>query len=253
MLLATPLISPKHFIDKIEGNGHYSYDLTQWIDKNLFFFGHYEKNEQELVKKLLRRNSVFLDIGANSGIYSILASNKCSRIFAFEPDTVSRSRLKRNIKLNQLTNIEVIPLAVSDRERRVFLYTNPSNRGMNSLFNYGDKHGRLSVKTITIDRAVKKYGIKKVALVKMDIEGSELNALKGSINTIKKYKPGFLIEINSIYSKDAGFRVVDIYNFFKSYDYRPFAVNNGGYRKMGRREFLHIKQQNVFFKPQKDA
>jgi len=253
MQMATPLISTKRFIDKIGDNGYYDYDLTQWIDKNLFFFGHYEKKEQELVKRSLRKNSVFLDIGANSGIYSLLASKRCSKVFSFEPDSVTRSRLEKNIKLNNIKNVKVIPYAVSDRESRANFYINPSNRGMNSLFNPTGKLGLSSVKTTTVDKVVKRLKIRKISFVKMDIEGSELNALRGSVNTIERFKPLFLMEINKIYAKDAGFRIEEIYNFFRRCNYWPFSVRVKGKRKMSKREFLQIKQQNIFFEPQKNG
>ena len=241
------LIRRKRFIDKIWNGDYYNFDLGQWIDRNLFFFGGYEKREQKFIQSRLDKTSVFMDIGANSGLYSLVASKKCSKVFAFEPDIITRRILKKNIRSNNRNNIKVIPYALTDKNAKAIFYTNPTNRGMSSLFYHGGKLKRTIVKTDTLDNVLEALRIREVTLIKMDIEGGELKALKGSVKTIERFKPMFLVEVNKIYTTDAGFQISDIYNFFQKFNYSPYSIEGDGSRKVSKEEFLGTIQKNIFF------
>lgn len=247
MKLSCLLICKKHFTDIIYDNIYYYFDLTQWIDQNLFYFGYYEKDEVEFVRRYLDKSSVFFDVGANSGIYSLVASKICSKVFSFEPDGINRRRLNKNILLNRINNIKVFPYAVSDKSGISRMYIKKTNRGMNSLLKLEPDSRYTTVKKQTLDQIVENLKSKKISLIKMDIEGSEFNAIKGANKTITKFRPAFLIEINKLYTPISGYEIKDIYNFFYSYGYRPYLVRKGICRKMGKKYFLKIKQQNVVF------
>jgi len=251
MLLSTRLIRNKHFIDRIDDRNMYAFDLNQWIDKNLFFFGSYEKKELEFIKKYISKGSTFLDIGANSGIYSLALSEKCSKVIAFEPDPITRARLKQNIRINGIRNVKIIPHAVSDVESVAAFYINSTNRGMNSLFKIKNKRWtkKITVRTTTVDIIVKKLKLKNISFVKMDIEGGEFNALRGMVDTIKEFRPRFLIEINRAYTIKGGSKIESIFDFFLGLKYRAYSIKDCGLRRISKKEFVKIKQENIFFEP----
>jgi len=143
--------------------------------------------DYSLLEEFLPRcNDIVLDLGAGVGDYALFSSirvGKRGKVISVEADPQTFELLKKNVKENNLKN--VIPLNMfmsSERER-------------------------------SIDFIVKKNGLKKVDLIKMDIEGEEYNALKGAIKTIRKFKPKIIIEIHS---KELRKKIL---NFLKKYGY----------------------------------
>ena len=130
--------------------------------------------ENDILNKI--KNGNIIDCGAFIGDSSIILSKYTNyKVFAFEPDRSIFKYLIKNIKENNLKN-KVIPLnyGVGDKEE---------------ILNFGEDE----LKITTIDNIVKKENIGRVSLIKMDIEGYELKALKGARETIQKYKPVLII------------------------------------------------------------
>src|SRR5882724_8143015 len=105
------------------------------IGKLVFAFRECYEPELEYLRSLLFPGATFVDVGANLGIYTLVASRivgHSGRVIAFEPSSQSFSLLKANITLNGFTNVQVYPAAVSDKTGKAFLYHGP-DPGHNSL------------------------------------------------------------------------------------------------------------------------
>jgi FkbM family methyltransferase len=126
----------------------------------------------------LHREDIFYDIGACVGLVAIHAARRCQHVFAFEPDPYYQNRLSRNIKLNGLTNIEVISWAVSQESGTVGLYTSGEGENAPCLKPIGHEHAVL-VKVNSIDNAIAEGSIPAPHVIKIDIEGAETDALAG--------------------------------------------------------------------------
>jgi FkbM family methyltransferase len=139
-------------------------------------------DETSFIEKFLSAlgpNDVFFDIGSCIGMYAIHAAKKGSKVVAFEPDPGYRQRLNKNIKINKLKSIvQIIPWAVSNQEGFATLYTDGVDGNSPSLALVGTR-GSVSVKTNSIDEAISKLEIPLPTIIKIDIEGAELLALKG--------------------------------------------------------------------------
>lgn len=143
--------------------------------------GDYETMELHLLEKLIRPGDVILDIGANIGLYSIYcakATGAAGHVYCFEPEPVNFSFLKRNISLNKLSNITPSDTAVSSQEGEHTFYLNPLNKGDHRLHGDEAHTSTITVRTITIDGYLKGR-TEKVDLIKMDIQGAEMQALLG--------------------------------------------------------------------------
>ena len=127
-------------------------------------------------------NWIILDLGAHVGIFSLYVSKKAmhGKIYAIEPFPCNYCALKANISLNSLVNIITINAAVSNRTGWQSLFVYPRTESC-SLLKRLDKQivDVVKVKTFTYDDLLSEYGIKKVDLVKVDIEGSERELLEG--------------------------------------------------------------------------
>jgi len=133
----------------------------------------------------LKKQKVIFDVGANIGLFSLWASknNQESRIYSFEPNPDTYSRLERNIRLNYFDNISPHQLAVTSKTG-LSNFKKCQNTWVSTITNT-ENTDTVKVNTVPIDDFVKENSINSIDLIKIDVEGSEFNVLKGSINTLK--------------------------------------------------------------------
>ncbi len=150
------------------------------------------------------KDKLVLDIGANEGFYLLYLKKKFPKlkIIAVEPDPISLKILKRNIKANHLKNITVIESAVTDRIGKVNFEVIPTDTAVNSIkiekkpWMRKGIIKRISVKSITIPYIFEKYKIKKIDLLKVDTEGSEVKILN-SARPVMSCIPKIVVEHHS--------------------------------------------------------
>lgn len=164
---------------------------------------------------------VFFDIGSCVGLYAIHAALFGAKVVAFEPAPGYRERLIRNIKLNKLEQeIYVIDWAVSNREKKVNLYTDGVDGNSPSLSLVGDR-GVVSVNSNTIDNAVFGGKLPKPDLIKLDIEGAEILALQGMEKVLSSQTaPRYLfIEFHPVFLEGYNSSVEECKTLIHAYGY----------------------------------
>jgi len=166
-----------------------------------FVSGIYETPVQEAVASLVHQGDVFYDIGANIGFFSVLAGRLVSRdgaVYAFEPVSKNAALVEKNASLNDFKNIKVFQIAVSDQTGKSELLL-ASYAGGAVLKDAGvppDFSGSTFVETSTIDDFLKLQDIRPPDVVKIDVEGAELHVLNGMVETLRKWSPKFIIEVD---------------------------------------------------------
>lgn len=166
------------------------------VSKIIAETGRYENEEIEKIIENLNEASVFFDIGANVGIYSISVAKKFSdiHIFAFEPVPETVEILKENIVRNNVASkISIFDEAVSNTDG--FINLTLDFHSSNYVTNNNSYYNKKSVKTVTIDKFVEENKIENIDLMKIDVEGHEYNVLEGSIRALDTFKPIILIEL----------------------------------------------------------
>jgi FkbM family methyltransferase len=138
---------------------------------------------------------VFLDVGAYIGWYAIRAAKAVGhlgKVIALEPDGYNRRQLEQNLALNHISNCEAIPIAawfesavIGWRSDEVPVWSQVQ-----------EVSGTGSVQARTIDSVVSDLGITRLSWIKMDIEGAEVEALHGSRQVLRRYRPALFIEIH---------------------------------------------------------
>ena len=153
--------------------------------------------EIELRKYFNLNNGTFIDVGANIGKYSIMIGRKSDsiKVISIEASKETFEILKKNIELNNLHNIIPFNIAASDRKGVSDFYLDGNGFGTaSSLFEIKKQSKKIRVKTDTLDNVVKNLKIKKIRLIKMDVEGAEAKVLKGGIKLIERDKPRIIFE-----------------------------------------------------------
>jgi len=150
----------------------------------------------------LRPNTVFYDLGANVGYYALIANRFISdgKIYSFEPLPFLRSIFDQHIELNkkliQHKSIHILPFAISDQEKEIAFSNNADHREGNTYVasseNFANAKESIKVKCYSIDELLQQ-GYAAPDIIKIDVEGAELDVLNGAINTLKEYKPNILL------------------------------------------------------------
>jgi FkbM family methyltransferase len=172
--------------------------LRTEIGKRLYFHGDFEQDEITLIGKLIRSDFVILDIGANIG-YNILCFAQYApdgQLYAFEPDKDTFRLLVKNINQNKLFHIKASQTALSDQKGTGNFYV-CSDNAYSSL---KDTKRKKIVKTVpvnvtTLDDFITENTIKRIDLIKIDVEGFEYNVLNGGSKAIKQFRPLIVCEI----------------------------------------------------------
>lgn len=162
----------------------------------------HEPTTTKFIRNILKEGDTFIDLGANIGYFSLLAANKVGKkgkVFSFEPEPRNFKYLMKNKELNEYNQITATQKALSNKKDVIKLYICPYDTGHHTIkqsegiTSYEtsavyeqDKICSIEIETIILDEFLSSQGIKKVDLIKMDVEGAELLALEGMEKTISK-------------------------------------------------------------------
>ena len=213
--VASPPLVP--FYDGLVLRG---YADSSVVGKVVYFGGLFDYDLMHFVLRYLRPGDRALDLGANVGVYSLLAAKAVGphgRVDAVEAFPACMARLRENLTLNGAVQVRCHEVAISDREEEVSLVT---DRGVaNHIAAAGDEgHQQMRVRTTTM-AAILAEG-PPCALVKMDIEGSEYAALKGSEELLAAHHPpAYLFEaVPSLLQRQGATRTA-ILDLFERHDF----------------------------------
>lgn len=191
----------------------------------------YDQEAVGLVANRLKKinGKVLLDVGANTGSFSLISKFLDCYTYAFEPQSKVCKILESNIKLNKLEKkTTIIKVALSDKKSnsKLKLKIPNSNSGLASIgeVNANDKVKFEEVKVSSIDEVVRDYNIENVDFIKIDVEGFELNVLKGALNTISNYKPELLVEYSKTYQ--CGYSPLELVRLLKKINYKIEILNS---------------------------
>lgn len=164
-----------------------------------YLFGTYENRVGKFLLRQTSNNTVFWDIGANSGYFScILArSIRDGRVVAIEPQPYCINLLKEHAGLNRLKNMIIIEAALSSRKRNGSLIIADDSRMGRLCSKAGDNRtGRIEVAVTTADKLLER-GLPKPTLIKIDAEGEEGKILEGAAKILKELRPSLIVEIHT--------------------------------------------------------
>lgn len=150
----------------------------------------------DLYEKLIQKGSIALDIGANLGIHSLVMSayvGDKGKVISFEPLKPIYERLVQNVKVNKILNVDIKNIGVSSQMG--FLKFDPMIDGYNIGKGRISDDGNMEVEVATLDEVLSNYNL-PVTMIKIDIEGHELEAIKGAQKVLKQYQPFLICEIN---------------------------------------------------------
>lgn len=203
-------------------------DLSKAVDKRLYL-NSFEFANLLFYQSILERNMIIFDVGANIGIYSLIASKKIGengKVFSFEPSAWAYERINKNLNLNSCRNVEVFKVGVSNHSDIVSFYKCDDD-AFNSILNKQMRKciEEIKIDVLTIDDFCNKKQIKKLNVLKIDVEGADYLVLKGADNVISNFHPIILCEYNKFLEtiKDD---INEMITFLNSKEYNVYEINN---------------------------
>jgi FkbM family methyltransferase len=167
--------------------------------KFIFAFREYYEPELAYLEKILSAGKVFIDVGANFGVYTLVASKlvgESGSVLAFEPAAQSFAILRQNIGLNHFSNVRAFQVALAQTRSKAWLY-----HGWDPVGNSLGKDPLCGtegeeVQTEALDKLIEENGIDRVDAIKIDVEGAEELVLRGAIRCLTTQSPIVIFEFN---------------------------------------------------------
>ena len=141
----------------------------------------YGESDTELVQKIIKKNYIVLDIGANIGYYTLIFAKlvgDSGKVFSFEPESENFKILKKNVEINGYNNVILEQKIVSNIDGKSTLYVS-KKAGSHRIYKPDYYVESLEIESISMDSYIEKNNIKKIDFIKIDVEGAELNVLQG--------------------------------------------------------------------------
>jgi FkbM family methyltransferase len=205
------------------------------VDRRIFMLGLWEPNVTEIFRHAIGPGDVVLDVGANIGYYTLLASKlagPAGKVYAFEPVSPVRARLENNLELNGCRNVKVIRSAAWDSVGTSVIRTPDSmDFALSSLSGSKDSGGgkgarEEAVPLAPVESCVEESDYSKIRLIKIDIEGAELHALRGMEKILSTPNDRLLIiiEYKPDYLKSIGENPADFFAIFHRHGFKPYEL-----------------------------
>jgi len=234
--------------------------LDEHMQSQIFWRGYYNRDIQWVLRDVLKTGMVVVDAGANVGEVTLIAAKlvgESGKVYAFEPQKDVAAELSVNVDANNFDQVSIELKGLSDEVGEKDIYTascdfsdGSKNEGLATLYPSDRCHDEAGTIALdTLDNYVEQNNIRQLNLIKMDIEGAELPALKGCIKTLKRFKPYIIVEVQQETAIQAGYNAEDILHLLEGIGYQFSVIGRKGRLQPVQKNTLG-KFQNVLCSPQ---
>lgn len=222
------------------GPGFFLHPLGFWWEiedetSKRTFFANCESSTTNLIRKITDKHKIlFVDIGANRGWYSLLATslNSESVVIAFEPEDTVRDKLQVNLTRNGFDNVQIFSCALGANPHTAQIWSySGGNDGMHTLYPIEDWNA-VSGKQVTVRtlneclKPVRDSGLPIV--IKIDVEGSEMDVLRGGFEILQQNDVQIIMEINETLLRAGQTSSAAIFEYLKSFGFSGYWISPSG-------------------------
>jgi FkbM family methyltransferase len=217
------------------GRSRMAIDLRTALGLKLYRYPYHDP-EIVLVTSLLREGDVFIDGGANVGLFSLVAAARVGhhgKVVAFEPAAATRARLAVNVGLSRFHWIDIRAEALADRQgNQEFTAFERDGAGLSSFAPYSDQGGhRERVVTVKLDSALSPADESRLRVLKLDLEGAELAALSGARELLARTEVDVFLEVEPTHLARQQASADSVFRLLEGLGYRLFRVVAGRDRR----------------------
>lgn len=208
--------------------GTFSGFKNDYLFQQAIKYGINEDHFVSVASCILTPDSVSLDLGGNIGTHSILMSklSEKGKVYTFEPQSLVFSILQNNLLLNKIDNVAAYRFACSDNDHDI-ITMQPFN-----FFGKRINNGALRVDLssllgdMALTRTIDSFKFKRLDFIKIDIQGSEVRALKGAKSTINRHRPYIFVEIEEQHLRAMNTSSKELIETFLKMNYCLYRIEN---------------------------
>ncbi len=220
--------SSRRRVIRVAGLGRMAIDGSSQTGRILFATGSYEPGCSLVMRQHLHPGACMIDVGANIGYFTLAAARRVGpsgRVVAFEPQESVRRELVENVRLNGLTNVSIREEALSASSGSAEFY--PGRRDNTGLASLRPLEGVTPTRVVQA-RFDDLWDDRAITLVKIDVEGAELQVLEGMSRCLERHRPSLVIEVTDGYLRALGASAEALYTWVQSRGYRLFQIEEDG-------------------------
>ena len=227
--------------------------LSDFIERTLAIRGEWDGKVLNVLKQRLGPGDVFVDVGANVGYFSLIASRLVGDqgiVFTFEPSPRALEKLISNLRRNNIENVVLFSTACGYKvELHRLNQASWHNIGASSFCGHIGSEATENVPVLPLDNLLGGLDIAP-SLIKIDVEGYEFEALRGMVEILVRHRPEVLMEITPRWLRDQGHEPIDVHAFMSPLGYEALLVGEGGLLKPLRPDDFQVLegQEEVLFK-----
>lgn len=213
---------------RLPGGAVVEADLRTPLGLRLYRYGFCERSAA-VIRRILGPGDTFIDGGANVGLLSLIAAlevGPTGGVIACEPAEQTMAILRRNVSLNALHWVDASQVALAECGGTMKLLTFEPGSGLSSFAPLDRSGAREEVVPVTTLDAV--ADDRDVTLVKLDLEGAEVRALRGARALLADTRPHFIVEVEPEHLRRQEASLPELYDLFANADYEPFTVRPAG-------------------------
>lgn len=177
------MLCPRDREIEIEVAGYrFRCNLAEHIQRTIFLWGH-DQDAFAFIRSRIRPGATFVDVGANVGIFSLMASQivgPTGRVISVEPNPATFARLSRTVAENSISNITLCNVGLADISSKLELFTGTSEGNDTASMLPGVSTISVTVDVLPLDRLVEQLGVERIDYMKIDVDGFEHKVLSGA-------------------------------------------------------------------------
>jgi len=198
------------------------------IGREVLLNGIWEPEVTNFICPKLSHGMTVIDVGADIGYYTLLFARRVGeqgRVIAFEPIPAARERLEDNVELNGYTNVTICDFALFSSKGQVIL-EGPLQLSRINPAKTKTENKDIHVETRVFDECLLELEVQRIDLVKIDVEGAELEVLRGMEESLTKYHPNLLVEVHPKHLSHFDYSPGDLLRFLDGRNYRVDPVDS---------------------------
>lgn len=239
---------------KLHSGQYLKVDLSSTVGRSIYLRGFYEVAVEKYIRENLKPGDVFIDIGANVGYFTIIASGivgKKGEVHSFDPHKNVNALLSESIQRNGYKNIKLNKKALSDKEEYLsFVALKNSAFSWTLPVGKQTRESEEKVSAIPLDKYASSQIKRPLSMIKIDVEGAEVNVLRGAREVLSDNDPAIILEAQDWSLERFGNSIDDIFIClnelgYSAYDLAGAEISNAD---VARKHLKSFTVQNLVFK-----
>ncbi|NBM17487.1 FkbM family methyltransferase [Streptomyces sp. GC420] len=224
---------PRRRVVHTRFGARFAVETQDLIQRYIYLFGVWEPHMTHWLRRRLRPGDAFVDVGANIGYYSVLASQLVGhegRVVAIEASPQFHQRLRQNARLNACDNVRAVNTAVSgSREMLTFVLASSKNMGANSIVPYdGPAESTFEIEALPLAEVLSAEEIETARVIKIDVEGAEGGVVRGLAPVLDRLRPDaeITVEVTPDRMRQLGESVEELLTTMRAHGFHTYRLTN---------------------------